>query len=151
MTLQYVRQGWILSGGAHPPWNRFAPSPDNFCTSPEKWCTSPWESFNDRSKWKCDCCLGSTLPKKVFFCQIETVIAIHLCVKYPFNAMFWKKLCSNCNEGQNLMRHTYSHNSLIHWYICTLRHAFVTSLTLARSTVSLTFHGGHELDCCTSP
>jgi hypothetical protein len=23
-----------------------------------------------------------------FFCKIETVIAIHLCVKYPFNAMF---------------------------------------------------------------
>ena len=28
-------------------------------------------------------CLGSTL-----FGKIETVIAIHLCVKYPFNAMF---------------------------------------------------------------
>ena len=38
-------------------------------------------------------CLGSTK----FFCKIETVIAIHL----SFNAMFWKKLCSNCNEGQN--------------------------------------------------
>ena len=42
-------------------------------------------------------CLGSTLRK------IETVIAFHLCVKYPFNTLFWKKLCSNCNEGQNWM------------------------------------------------
>jgi hypothetical protein len=33
-------------------------------------------------------CLGSTLRKKVFFCKIETVIAIHFCIKYPFNAMF---------------------------------------------------------------
>ena len=33
--------------------------------------------------------------------SIET--AIHICVKYPFNAMFRKKLCSNCNEGQNWM------------------------------------------------
>jgi hypothetical protein len=51
-------------------------------------------------------CLGSTLRKKVFFCKIETVIAIHLCAKYPFNAMFWKKLCSKCNEGQNWMNCT---------------------------------------------
>jgi hypothetical protein len=34
-----------------------------------------------------------------------------------------------------------SHNSLIHWYICTL-HAYVTSLTLACSTVSTNFPWG---------
>ena len=34
-------------------------------------------------------CLGSTLQfVRRFFCKIETVIAIHLCVKYHFNAMF---------------------------------------------------------------
>ena len=35
-------------------------------------------------------CLWSTLC----LCKIETLIAIHLWVKYPFNAMFCKKLCS---------------------------------------------------------
>jgi hypothetical protein len=39
-------------------------------------------SFNDGTKWKCDGCLGSTLRDvRKFFCKIETVIAIDLCVK----------------------------------------------------------------------
>ena len=69
-------------------------------TSPEKSCTSLGKvSMIDQSEnLTFFSCLGSTL-----FCKIETVIAIHLCVKYPFNAMFRKKLCSNCNEGQNWM------------------------------------------------
>jgi hypothetical protein len=51
-------------------------------------------------------CLGSTLHKKVFHKKIETAIAIHLCVMYPFNAIFWNKFCSNCNESQNWMSYT---------------------------------------------
>jgi hypothetical protein len=34
-------------------------------------------------------CLGLRVYK-VFFCKIETVIAIHLCVKYPFVVIVMK-------------------------------------------------------------
>ena len=55
-----------------------------------------------------------------FFCKIETVIAIHLCVKYPLNAMFRKKLCSNVIKGT--IGESYSRNSLIHMYRTCIRH-----------------------------
>jgi hypothetical protein len=101
--------------------------------------TSPWESFNDTNQSENLTFFGFLGSTQKFFCKIETVIAIHLCVKYPFNAMFWKKLSSNCNKEQNWMSCTVSTIDTLH--ICTL-HAYVTSLTLARSTVSPNFPWG---------
>jgi hypothetical protein len=47
--------------------------------------------------------------------------------------IFWKKLCSNCNEGQNWMSCTVIINSLIHWIYMYTTCMYVRSFTLARS------------------
>jgi hypothetical protein len=100
-------------GGAHLPWDRYAP-PLRIFAPPLKSHAPPLGevSMIDQSgNLTFFGCLGFRLRKKVFIRKIETLIAIHLCVKYTFNAMFQKKLCSNCNEGQNWMSCTVR----IHW------------------------------------
>jgi hypothetical protein len=134
----YLHQGRILRGGVErcaPPLRSFCTSPENFSTYPERSCTSPWESFNDGTKWKCDDCLGSTLIS--YLCKIETVIAIHLCVKYPFNRQCFERNFVAI-EMKGKIGVIYIHNSLIYWYICTL-HAYLTSLILACSTINPNF------------
>ena len=59
----------------------------------------------------------------IAFCKIETVIAIRLGVKYPFNAMFRKNFSCNCNEGQKWMSCTV----IIHEYTDTYVHYMHTS------------------------
>jgi hypothetical protein len=86
--------------GAHLPWVRFAPpliifAPPLKSHAPRLGKVSMIDQRENLTFFGC--------LRFSHFCKIETVIAIHLCVKYPFNEMFWKKLCSNCNEGQNWM------------------------------------------------
>jgi hypothetical protein len=84
---------WPGLGGAHLPWDRFAPPLRNFAP-PLKSHAPPLGkvSMIDQSE-------NLTF---MFFCEMETVIAIHLCVKHPFNnamlchAIFYRKKLFQC-------------------------------------------------------
>ena len=97
------RCGEVL-GGAHLPWDRFAPplrifAPHLKSRAPPLGKISMIDQVNIWLFWL----LRVYTPWESFFCKIEAVIAFHLCVKYPSWCNVLKEMNSNCNEWQNWM------------------------------------------------